>query len=63
MPLLFLHNFVFLFVYLKNSSYLCTRLGAGNKQANRKIMVDIEKLHHSQDLARARTKNFNSLDN
>ena len=50
-----------LFCYPKNSSYLCTRLGAGNKQANRKIMADIEKSHHSQDLARVRTESFKTL--
>ena len=41
--------------------YLCTRLGTGNKQANRKIMADIEKSHHSQDLARVRTESFKTL--
>ena len=34
---------------------------AGNKQANRKIMADIEKSHHSQDLARVRTRSFKTL--
>ena len=49
------------FCFLKNSLYLCTRLGTGNKQANRKIMADIEKSHHSQDLARVRTESFKTL--
>ena len=31
------------------------------KQANRKIMADIEKSHHSQDLARVRTESFKTL--
>ena len=41
--------------------YLCTPMRAGNKQANRKIMADIEKSHHSQDLARVRTESFKTL--
>ena len=49
------------FCYFKIFLYLCTRLGAGNKQANRKIMADIEKSHHSQDLARVRTESFKTL--
>lgn len=35
---------------------LHAKVRAGNKQANRKIMADIEKSHHFQDLARVRTK-------
>ena len=46
-------------INLHISEFFCTfarRMRAGNKQANRKIMADIEKSHHSQDLARTRTK-------
>jgi hypothetical protein len=35
---------------------LYAKVRAGNKQANRKIMADIEKSHHPQDLARVRTE-------
>ena len=38
---------------------LHAKVRAGNKQANRKIMADIEKSHHSQDLARVRSETKN----
>ena len=46
------------------SKYFCTfarQIRAVDKQANRKIMADIEKSHHSQDLARVRTESFKTL--
>ena len=52
------------FQNLHISKIFCTfapDLGAWHKQANRKIMADIEKSHHSQDLARVRTESFKTL--
>ncbi len=46
-------------INLHISKFFCTfahQMRAADKQANRKIMADIEKLHHSQDLARVRTE-------
>ena len=43
----------------KKSSTFAPELGASNEPANRKIMADIEKSHHSQDLARVRSETKN----
>ena len=61
MLLVIMHDFVPNICIYQKMFVSLHPLGAGNKQANRKIMADIEKSHHSQDLARVRTESFKTL--